>query len=684
MRVLISAVVLVSAAYSADFTTYIGDANQYQVFAVATDAAGNTYVTGSRLIQLPVGNPSSDVFVTKLDAAGTLVFTTTFGGKGMDQGYALAVDALGNIWAGGYTSSTNFPLHDSLDSSPEGNGFLVKLAPDGTVIYSSYFDGTVQGLVTDARGNVYVTGTTDSSDFPVTPGLPAGMVSSGGVYTISGAFVTRLDPTGSKIVYSALIAGTSVDCSGGSSCFLRSRMTSGAGIALDAVGDAFIAGFTNTSDLPVTEGGAGYGGFVAKIDASGNKLDYLTYLDAGGGLSASYGPGASTDASAIAVDPAGNAYVTGSTTNPAFPATVGAYQTMLGSILGSAGPADAFAIKLDSTGKFLWATFLGGPGNDSANAIGVDGAGNVWLTGFNNAGFPTTPSGSTAGVGNFLSELSPDGSKLLDSSELNAIVGRGLAIDPNGVLHVAGESGLVSTITPRQPPNPRITGIVNAATGEIAGRIAPGEVVSIYGFGIGPATAATAVPRGGKFPDSLAGVQVLVNGVAIPLLYVSASQINAEIPLPVSGAEDGSAIIRVVNPSTLLPGFPLRIGESIFGIFSNPDGSLAAVNQDGSLNSEANPAKAGSYVSVWATGFNYSGMPLDGSIATTAVNWCGSCALLVGSLAEIVEYAGAAPGLIDGIMQINFIIPVASFTRPDQLSINFNGFDTSGFIWVSP
>ncbi|HTW64094.1 MAG TPA: hypothetical protein VME17_05735 [Bryobacteraceae bacterium] len=86
MRVLISIAVLISTAYSSDFTTYIGDANQYQVAAVAADSAGSRYVTGSRVIPLPGDNPSSDVFVTKLDPTGAIAFTTTFGGKGLDQG----------------------------------------------------------------------------------------------------------------------------------------------------------------------------------------------------------------------------------------------------------------------------------------------------------------------------------------------------------------------------------------------------------------------------------------------------------------------------------------------------------------------------------------------------------------------------------------------------------------------
>ena len=280
---------LVSPAFGADFTTYIGDQNPYNVTAIATDPAGNTYVTGYRFIDSAPALSDDDVFVTKLDATGNIVFTTTFGGKGIDIGNAIAVDPMGNIWIGGSTSSENFPLHNASQISlgsgfPEQTGFLVELAPDGTVIYSSYFGGlaggsSVNGIAIDPSGNVYLTGTTDASDFPTTPGLPTGTVLSDGVTPISGAFITKLDAASLHVAYSALLVGGAVDCLDGSTCFLSARVTSGVGIALDAAGDALIAGNSNTTNLPVTKGGAaGYGAFAAKINAAGNQLVYLTYL----------------------------------------------------------------------------------------------------------------------------------------------------------------------------------------------------------------------------------------------------------------------------------------------------------------------------------------------------------------------------------------------------------------------
>jgi uncharacterized protein (TIGR03437 family) len=144
-------------------------------------------------------------------------------------------------------------------------------------------------------------------------------------------------------------------------------------------------------------------------------------------------------------------------------------------------------------------------------------------------------------------------------------------------------------------------------------------------------------------------------------LYVSASQINAELPSPLTGVVNGIAAVEVMNNSAPLPDFRLAVVTSDFGAFESPGGSLAVVNQDGTANKFANPAQVGSIVSFWATGFGATGPPVNGSVATAANNYCSSCQLvfMAGDLGitETVQYAGSSPGLIDGLMQINFPIP---------------------------
>ncbi len=636
MRFLISFWILTSTAYCADFTTYIGGS----VAAIATDSSGDTYVAGGS--------------VTKLDPSGKIVFSTTkFGGN------AIALDNVGNIWVGGQTFATDLPLVNALQSSANASssGFLVKIAPDGTVLYSSYFGGVlgasgVNGIATDQNGNVYVTGVTYADDFPTSPGLPTSPLKQ---RVISGAFVAKLDATGQKIIYSTVVAGTQANCFA-TGCTSAVPFTIGMGIAVDGAGDALVAGNTNTNNLPMTAGGTtGSGAFALKINAAGNELVYVTYIGPPTAVINSVLTSTSAGAHPIAADASGNAYVTGFTNSPDFQGTPGAYQT---TYTAGADP-EAFAIKLSPSGTTSWATFLSPGVNASfANAVSLDGSDNVWLT----------------GIG-FVAELSADGSALPYSAQFPADeAGQDMAIDQSGAVHFAGALGLVSTLTPSQPLAPRVLSVVNAASGQLSGTIAPGEVISIYGLELSPITVpATAAPVNGVFPNTLGGVQVLVNGSPVPLLYVSASQINAEIPSPIPDAASGIADVRVVQTVVMwdpvqqitymvtLPDFRLVVAGSDFAVFDKSAASMAVINQDGTINKIANPAKRGSIVSIWATGFGAAGPPVNGAVATAANNYCSSCQIVLSNypngITETVQYAGTSPGLIDGLMQINFMIP---------------------------
>jgi uncharacterized protein (TIGR03437 family) len=637
MRFLILFAMLAPTAHCADFTTYIGGpglAQSVSVAQIATDAAGNTYVTGT------------NAFVTKLDPAGNIVFSMSIGPPG-SYATCIAMDPSGNVWVGGQTLAATLPLVNALQSSPSipEAGFLVKMAPDGTVLYSSYFGGLlgasgVNGIATDQSGNVYVTGFTDASDFPTTPGLPASPV-TGGLAPVYGLFAAKLDSTGQIILYSTVIAGAA-DCA---SCFVNVPKTAGTGIAVDGSGNALVAGDTNTV-LPVTTtGGSGPAAFVFKINAAGNQLVYFTYV--GGSVGNSSTPD-TAPASPITADASGNAYVVGSTN------------------LGS-------ATKLSPAGATIWTAPLGTFQPPVANAISLDNSGNVWLTG-----------------GNSVVEFSADGSAVLYAESFPpGAAGQDIAVDQSGVVHFAGSIGLISTLTPTQPLAPRVLSIVNAASGELSGTVAPGEIISLYGLGMGPTTPWVATPANGVFPTSLGGVQVLVNGTPIPLLYVSASQVNAEIPSGVAsgGLTTGIALLQVnytlsewtplqqMSFTEALPDFRLALVGSNFAVFEN-SGSMAVINQDGALNKMANPAKLGSIVTIWATGFGATGPTVDGAVTTGANNFCNTCQLTLSnretSVTETVQYAGSAPGLIDGLMQINFTIPS-----------QFNG-DRGAFVYFTP
>jgi hypothetical protein len=324
------------------YSTYLGGTGYDESQGIAVDATGNAYVTGDTVsadfpttagaFQTLYGG-NEDVFVTKLDATGTaLAYSTYLGGtRNSDEGWGIAVDTAGNAYVTGETGSIDFPttagaFQTSLQV-PGGyyNAFVTKLNPTGTdLVYSTYLGGTGgldigYGIAVDVAGNAYVTGITESTDFPTTAG--AFQTTFGG-YT--DAFVTKLDATGTALVYSTYLGGTA---------FEESR-----GIAVDATGNAYVAGSTVSIDFPTTAGafhttfGGYYDAFVTKLDATGTALVYSTYL---GGASDDYGLG-------IAVDTAGNAYVTGETNSADFPTTAGAFQTSSGS---SYPQFDAFVAK---------------------------------------------------------------------------------------------------------------------------------------------------------------------------------------------------------------------------------------------------------------------------------------------------------------------------------------------------
>ena len=364
------------------YSTYLGDGAGG---AIAVDADGNAYVTGRANPSFPTTpgafQPAShgffsEAFVTKLDPSGsTLVYSTFLGGSKDDSGFGIAVDANGFAYITGNTISTDFPTANALQVAHAGGGdqfpydaFVTKLNPVGSaLVYSTYLGGSgddlANGIAVDPAGNAYVTGSTRSPNFPTTPAAFQPLF-GGNI----DAFVTKLDPSGSALVYSSYLGGSSED--------------QGFGIAVDGNGHAYVTGWTVSTDFPtanalqVAHAGGGIDAFVTKLDRVGSAL-YSTYLGGSGG----------DFANGIAVDPAGNAYVTGGTGSLNFPTTPGAFQPVFG------GNADAFVTKLNSAGSaILYSTYFGGSDSDIGVGFALDAAGSAYLTGYTrSANFPVTP-----------------------------------------------------------------------------------------------------------------------------------------------------------------------------------------------------------------------------------------------------------------------------------------------------
>jgi hypothetical protein len=322
------------------YSGFLGGSSWDWGLGIAVDSYGNAYVTGwtgSSDFPAVVGPYTSyrggwDAFVAKVNSAGTaLVYSGFLGGSDYDYGYGIAVDPFGNAYVTGWTFSSDFPAVVGPDLSFNGGGgdaFVVKVNPDGTaLVYSGFLGGSYwdvgYGIAVDSSGSAYVTGYTGSSDFPAVVG-PDLSFNGGG----ADAFVAKVNPAGTALVYAGFLGGSSWDC--------------GYGIAVDSAGNAYVTGWTNSSDFPAIVGPyTSYRGsedaFVAKVNSAGTALVYAGFLGGSGG---DWGWG-------IAVDSSGSAYVTGLTASSDFPVVVGPDTSYNG------GYIDAFVAKVNPAGTAL-------------------------------------------------------------------------------------------------------------------------------------------------------------------------------------------------------------------------------------------------------------------------------------------------------------------------------------------
>ncbi len=372
------------------YATYLGGNSSEQGTAIAVDAAGNAYVTGyTQSSDFPLVNAYDrsigkrgdvDVFVSKLNAAGTGLMWSTFvgGATGIDHATGIAVDATGSAYVTGQTSGADFPTTATAwqKGTTSGGGFAVKLAPAGNaLVYSTYVAAaTPSSIGVDASGNAYVTGSATSGFATTANALQPTMNSSSGTTT----FVLKLNGTGSAPVFATFLGGSSGE--------------DATSLALDARGSVYVGGWTTSADFPVRNAyqsvkASAKDGFIAKIAADGSQIMYATLL--GGNLDDAV--------NAIAVDSSGNAYVAGETYSADFPAVSGFQMTKAGHLLVNSSLGNAFVAKLSATGNALvYASFLGGEvcqgpcqsvfgvpqiAGDVAYGIGVDSAGHAYVAG---------------------------------------------------------------------------------------------------------------------------------------------------------------------------------------------------------------------------------------------------------------------------------------------------------------
>jgi hypothetical protein len=381
-------------------------------------AVAAQYAITARLISFALGTYDHSL---PLVIDPRIVTSRYFGGSKYERPYDAAVDSSGNIYITGLTGSTDFPLRNAFQKKWAGveDGFVIKLSPAGSIIYSTYLGGSSGdyplAIAVDGAGQAYVAGNSSSTDFPVKNPLfpnPQGQFDG-------GAFVTKLSPSGSALIYSTYLN------------------TNGAAMGIKVKnGCAYVAGWTDPT-LPVLdaiqpEPASGRDAFLAELSPLGALL-FSTYL---GGKGPDFGNG-------LALDPLGAAYLTGATSSPDFPVTAGAFQTKLaGTCRGQNCRPDIFVTKIDvATRKIVYSTYIGGRGYEAPYSIAVDRLGNAYATGLTDSGnFPAVNAVLLRKPGDnaYITKLNASGSGLVYSTYWGRGVGQDIAVDYYGNAYLTG------------------------------------------------------------------------------------------------------------------------------------------------------------------------------------------------------------------------------------------------------
>jgi uncharacterized protein (TIGR03437 family) len=614
--------------------------------AMQLDAAGNIYLAGTFAPPDPqIPQNSSDAFVAKLSADGSkLIYFTTFGGSFNDDAAGIALAGDGSVYVTGSTESTDFPVTDgafqtSFAREGASQGFLAKVDPSGAVVYASFINGKsftrLTGIALDKSGNVFLTGTGG-------PDYPGNLGSS-----IQG-FILKLDPALHTVLLSVYGYG-------------------GGLISLDAQGNIYVAGsaqpvnngskfvlptlpagaFQSTHDGTFCQSSAGPGGpfallcqyqTVAKLDPAGKPL-WATYVTGSNGAVAA----------GMSVDSAGNVIVAGTTSSSDYPVTPGAFQTAYTAagpqpphVPGFTGPPNSigYVTKVNATGtNLVWSTYFGGSSQDQITGMAIAPSGEILLSGraaSSDLVFADTPDAcrpTPNQVLGYVARLSGDGAAVAATQPVHGApdclyvtcnslasfqTGWPLALRGDGSAIVAGAHGTVASVD--FTASTRVACVNDPADNAQLTAVAPGQVVALYGANLAPAD--PMIPPAGVAPSSDT-FGVFFNGIAAPLLYSSARQINVQVPYEIGSAatvqmqvvskqvaspfsESRTLAVGQRQPAIFLsaaalaspiPGWSTCGGNNVFGQ------TALALNADGSVNDCDNPAAPDSVVTVFLNGF---------------------------------------------------------------------------------
>lgn len=742
------------------YATFLGGSGPDEGLALALDGQGSAYVAGSTASRnFPVTNNAWQTtfrggtlqqpftaFLAKFSPTGErLVYSSLCGGSAQDAARAVAVDAQGQAWVAGTTTSSDFPMRNALLPVLPGAqaGFFVRFNADGSsLLSSSYFGGrsltSIQTVALDGHGNVYLGGSTNSPDLATRNAFQS--TYGGGE---SDGWVARLNSAGNEIAFCTLLGGSEADAvtdlavdGGGlltvvgqtasanfptrnslqpyagrwdafvtrfnaqANALLWSTFLGGAdddralGVALEASGDAMVAGLTASRDWPVTRGAAqaSYAGgaadmFLARVQGDQAGISVSGLLVSATSLNLTVAAGAAVPPPPVSIS------VTAAQTTPF---TVEWSTTNGGSWL-SAGPQRAetpASINVFVNPAGLAPELYTG----QVRLVPLNGSAPTLLA----VSFRVTAPGpgisqvlpSSVPVGAPDTEFTFTGSGFSNNSVVHLITGEQtppIILTPTAVtasqLRVtvsrnyffrdavlrfrvaaaeAALSNLYAVAVGNVPPVLDPNGIVNSASFR-GGAVAPGELLLLSGVALGPATPARMdASDSNTAPTRLAGVRVLFDGTPAPLLLVSERQIAVAVPFAAAARPGTQVVVETAFGRSAPVALPVAVADpGIYTVEGLGTGLAAATNENGSANSTANRAARGSVIVLYATGLGLLNPPAaDGRIATAPL---GRVVLPVtvtidGEPAEVL-YAGEAPGQLSAIVQINVRIPRA--VRPN-------------------
>ena len=548
-------------------------------------------------------DPSRELVI---DPAVSYTYSTYLGGNGPDEGQAITFDSGGNAYVTGNTASTNFPtVGGVLPNTLVGgsDAFVTKIAPDGSsLVYSTYVGGSGDdsgnAIAVDSAGDAFVAGGTGSTDFPTTAGAFQTALGSG---ALDNAFVFKLNPSGTLLIYSTYLGGTGTDLA--------------FGIAVDGSGNVYTVGETSSTDFPTQNSlQSAAGGFVTKLNSSGSApLLFSTYL----------GGGSNDFASAVALDSSNNAYVTGGTTSSSFHTTVGVVQTTFG------GVSDAFVavIKADGSG-YVYSTFLGGSGIDVGDGIAVDSTG-AYVTGeTQSSDFPLQSPLQGALNGNedaFVTKLNPTGTALVYSTFLGgsqADFGASIAVDGTNNAYVTGQ-----TNSPDFPSNSATQTTLGGGFDAFVSEInATGSALAFSTY-LGGSGDEDAVGNFGAIAVDSGGANIYVTGTTSSSDFPTTSPFQAHIgdsttdAFVAKYAQVPSFTVAATTPAAVAPGSSGTTKVTLTAL----RGYASPVNLSCSISGSGTPAPACSASSFSA---NPVTPTLAGATSTLTITTTGASAAM--------------------------------------------------------